>query len=281
MQKIETLDLLYGQITWEQVYLAMVLWALQLMGDKYTILRRQIKMNLPSATKEILKEPKETLDKVMEMISKWETPMLSCQTTKEMKGQTYEAKQVALDIMCEMLGLPLQSIQGADNTCPYCESPHHTREQCMERQSDEDLKDNAKLFIPSLKKIYKAQEEILQEGMRKGLKPHQETLMKSILYTLKDMKIGGNTIKELMDTEEYHQGENNEYNADAYLQHKGRPTRHTSTKDQECDKDDDPYCQGLEESTYDSDQECQEHDDYQDRSYQTNDRPTTMIKIAR
>ncbi len=116
---------------------------------------------------------------------------------------------------------------------------------------------------------------------RKGLKPHQETLMKSILYTLKDMKIGGNTIKELMDTEEYHQGENNEYNADAYLQHKGRPTRHTSTKDQGCDKDDDPYCQGLEESTYDSDQECQEHDDYQDRSYQTNDRPTTMIKIAR
>jgi len=62
----------------------------------------------------------------------------------------------------------------------------------MERQSDEDLKDNAKSFIPSLKKIYKAQEEILQEGMRKGLKPHQETLMKSILYTLKDMKIGGN-----------------------------------------------------------------------------------------
>ena len=116
MQKIETLDLLYGQITWEQVYLAMVLWALQLMGDKYTILRRQIKMNLPSATKDILNEPKETLDKVMEMISKWETPMLSWQTTKEMKGQTYEAKQVALDIMCKMLGLPLQSIQGADNT---------------------------------------------------------------------------------------------------------------------------------------------------------------------
>ena len=79
MQKIETLDLLYGQITWEQVYLAMVLWALQLMGGKYILLRRQIKMNLPSSTKEILKEPKETLDKVMEMISKWETPMLSCQ----------------------------------------------------------------------------------------------------------------------------------------------------------------------------------------------------------
>jgi hypothetical protein len=248
MQKIETLDLLYGQITWEQVYLVMVLWALHLMEDKYTLLRHEIKLSLPSATKEILKEPKETLDKVMEMISKWETPMLSCQTTKEMKGQTHEAKQVALNIMCKMLGLPLQSIQGADNTCPYCKSPHHTREQCMERQSDEDLKDNAKLFIPNLKKIYKAQEEILQQGMQKGLKPHQETLMKSIVHTLKGMEIGGNTIKELMDTEEYHQGEINECNENAYLQHKGRPTRLESTQDQEYDEEDDPYCQGLKES---------------------------------
>ena len=99
MQKIEDLDLLYGQITWDQVHLAMVLWALQLMGSKYQVLRRYIKMNLPSATKEILNEPRETLDKVMEMISKWETPTLSCQTTMEMKGQTYETKQVVLNIM--------------------------------------------------------------------------------------------------------------------------------------------------------------------------------------
>ena len=85
--------------------------------------------------------------------------------------------------------------------------------------------------------------------------------MKSILHTLKGMKLGGNTIKELMDTDEYHQGESNECKANAYLQHKGRPTRLKSTQDQEYDEDDDPYCQGLEESTYDSDQECQEHDD--------------------
>ena len=178
-----------------------------------------------------------------------------------MKGQTHEVKQVALNIMCKMMDLSLQNIQGTDNTCPYCESPHHTREQCMERQSYEDLKDNAKLFIPSLKRIYKAQEEILQQGMQKGLRPYQEKMMKSILHTLTGMKIGGNTIKELMDTEEYHQGESNEYNANTYLQHKGRPTRLTSTKDQEYDEDDNPYCQGLEESTYDSDQECQENDD--------------------
>ena len=88
VQKIEDLDLLYGQITWEQVYLAMVLWALQLMGSKYQVLRRYIKMNLPSATKEILNEPRETLDKVMEMISKWETPTMSYQTTRRIHERT-------------------------------------------------------------------------------------------------------------------------------------------------------------------------------------------------
>ena len=89
-------------------------------------------------------------------------------------------------------------------------------------------------------RIHKAQEEILQQGMQKGLRPYQEKMMKSILHTLKGMKIGGNTIKELMDTEEYHQGESNECKANAYLQNKGRPTRLKSTQDQEYDEEDDP-----------------------------------------
>ena len=69
MQKIEDLDLLYGQITWDQVYLAMVLWALQLMGSKYQLLKQHAKFKLPSDTKELLKEPNETLDKVIEMMT--------------------------------------------------------------------------------------------------------------------------------------------------------------------------------------------------------------------
>jgi len=79
----------------------------------------------------------------------------------------------------------------------------------MVRQSDEDLKDNVKLFIPSLKRIYKVQEEILLQGIQTGLRPYQEKMIKSILHTLQGMKIGGNTIKELMD-DEYHQGKSNE-----------------------------------------------------------------------
>ncbi len=44
--------------------LAMVLWALQLMGGRYQLLRQHMKFKLPSDTKELLKEPNETLDKI-------------------------------------------------------------------------------------------------------------------------------------------------------------------------------------------------------------------------
>ena len=167
MQKIEDLNLLYGQITWDQVYLAMVFWTLQLMEGNYQLLRTHVKFNLPSETKELLKQPNETLDKVIEMIRKWDTPTMSYHNTKEMKGQTNDGKQIALNIMCDMIGLPLQNLQSEDDTCPYCEKLHHTREQCRARKFDQDLKDNVKILIPSLKRIYKTQEEILQQGMQK------------------------------------------------------------------------------------------------------------------
>ena len=88
-------------------------------------------------------------------------------------------------------------------------------------------------------------------------------MMKSTLNTLKGMKLGGDKIKELMNTDKYHQGERMSCKENAYLQRRGRITSPQSTQDQEYDEDDDPYCQGFEkeESTYDSDQDCQEHDD--------------------
>ena len=158
----------------------MVLWALQLMGSRYKPLREHMKLKLPSNTKELLKEPNETLDKIMTMMTPWENPTMSFHDTKEMKDQTEETKQIALKIMCEMLGLPLRHVR-ADDTCPYCEKPHHTREQCWARKFDGDLKDEVKTLIPSLKKIYKAQEEILHQG---GFRSHQEKTMRSILHTL-------------------------------------------------------------------------------------------------
>ena len=117
-----------------------------------------------------------------------------------------------------MLVLPLRNVS-VDDTCPYCEKPHHTRKQCWARKFDGDLKDKVKILIPSLKKIYKAQEEILQQG---GLRPHQEKTMKSILHTLQGMTIGGIRIKELMDTDKYHQGETKKSKEHAYARKQPR-----------------------------------------------------------
>jgi len=62
MKVIEDLNLLYGEITWQQTYLAIVVWALELMDNRYQLLRQHMKFKLPSDTKELLKNLNETLD---------------------------------------------------------------------------------------------------------------------------------------------------------------------------------------------------------------------------
>ena len=64
--------------------------------------------------------------------------------------------------------------------------------------------------------------------------------MRSILHTLQGMTIGGIRIKELMDTDKYHQGERMKSKEHAYvrkqprdLQHRGRVTSPQSTQDRE------------------------------------------------
>jgi hypothetical protein len=272
MQKIEDLNLLYGQITWEQVYLAMVLWALQLMGGRYQLLRQHMKFKLPSETKEFLKEPNETLNKIITMITQWDTSTMSHQNQKEQREKA-DNKQMVLNMMCNMLDLPLQDDTSTDETCSYCKKPHHTREQCWLRKSDEDLKDKVKRLIPSLEKIYKTKEEILQQG---GLKTHQEKLMRSTLHTLRGMTIGGNRIKNLMDTDSNRQGERIKSKESASartqtrnLQFRGRvpePQTTQDREDQEYEEEDQSY--QNQRSTYDYDRDCQEHEDYQDGSHQ-------------
>ena len=202
-----------------------------------------MKLKLPSNTKELLKEPNETLNKIIAMITQWDTSTMSHQNQKE--KQQADNKQMVLNIMCNMLDLPLQDDTSTDETCSYCEKPHHTREQCWLRKSDEDLKDKVKILIPSLKKIYKAQEEILQQG---GLKTHQEKVMRSTLHTLQGMTIGGNRIKKLMDTDRYHQGERIKSKESASartqprnLQSRGRVPNPQTTQDQEYEEDHQNY----------------------------------------
>jgi hypothetical protein len=38
MKSIEDLNLLYGKISWDQIYLVIVIWALELMENKYKLL---------------------------------------------------------------------------------------------------------------------------------------------------------------------------------------------------------------------------------------------------
>ena len=40
------MNLLYGDISWDQIYLAIVIWALELMENKYRQLRQHMKFNL-------------------------------------------------------------------------------------------------------------------------------------------------------------------------------------------------------------------------------------------
>ena len=83
-----------------------------------------------------------------------ESPAMSYHYAKDIKGQTDGYKQVALKIMFDMIGLPLQHLQSVDDACPYYEKPHHTREQCRVRKFDEDLKDKVQTLIPRLKRIF-------------------------------------------------------------------------------------------------------------------------------
>jgi hypothetical protein len=99
MQKIENLNLLYEQITWEQVYLAMVLWVLQLNDSRYQVLRQHMKFKLPSDTKELLKEPNETLDKIITMITQWDTSTMDHQNQKEQQEKA-DNKQMVLSTLC-------------------------------------------------------------------------------------------------------------------------------------------------------------------------------------
>ena len=72
------------------------------------------------------------------------------------------------------------------------------------RKSDENLKDEVYTLIPSLKKIYKAHQDLLQQKGK--FTTDQGKMMKSILRILQET-IGGNTMETLMSARVHHQGE--------------------------------------------------------------------------
>ena len=97
-------------------------------------------------------------------------------------------------------------LSSTEEACPYCKKLNHTLKQCWLKKSDENLKDEVNTLIPSLKKIYKGQHDLLQQKGK--FTTDQGKMMKSILRTLQGMTIGGHTMETLMDTRvHHHQGE--------------------------------------------------------------------------
>jgi hypothetical protein len=257
MKAIEDLNLLYGEITWEQTYLAIVIWALELIDDRYKLLRQHMKFKLPSDTKELLKNPNETLDNVIKMVTQWDTQSMSYQEDNGLSQRDH--KQKTLTIMSKMLGLPLQNNTGTDEACPYCKKPHHTLKQCWLRKSDENLKDEVKMLIPSLKKIYKAQKDLLQQKGK--FTTDQQKMMKSILRTLQGMTIGGNTMGTLMNTEVHHQGEekypNRKYTPEL-TQAQGIPKRGREDENHRKYEEDSEYYETDQDGQQDQDNDRQD-----------------------
>jgi hypothetical protein len=257
MKAIEDLNLLYGEITWEQTYLAIVIWALELMDDRYKLLRQHMKFKLPSDTKELLKNPNETLDNVIKMVTQWDTKSMSYQEDNGIGHRDH--KQKTLTIMSKMLGLPLRNNTGTDEACPYCKKPHHTLKQCWLRKSDENLKDKVKTLIPSLKKIYKAQQDLLQQKGK--FTTDQQKMMKSILRTLQGMTIGGNTMETLMNTEVHHQGEekypNRKYTPEL-TQAQGTPKRGREDENHRKYEEDSEYYETDQDGQQDQDNDRQD-----------------------
>ena len=90
MKAITDLNLFYGVITWEQTYLTIVIWTLELMDDRYRLLSQHMKFKLPSDTKELLKNPNETLDNVIKMVTQWDTQNMSYRQEKGIHQQDYK-----------------------------------------------------------------------------------------------------------------------------------------------------------------------------------------------
>jgi hypothetical protein len=106
------------------------------------------------------------------------------------------------------------------------------------KKSDETLKDEVNTLIPSLKKIYKSQQDLLHQKGK--FTTHQGKMMKSILRTLQEMTIGGNTMETLMNTKVQHQGEK-KYTSD-HTHPRGSPNRGREDENQQEYEEEDQDC---------------------------------------
>ena len=115
------------------------------------------------------------------------------------------------------------------------------------------------MLIPSLKKIYKAQQDLLQQKGK--FTTDQQKMMKSILRTLQGMTIGGNTMETLMNTEVHHQGEkkypNRKYTPEL-TQAQGTPKRGREDENHRKYEEDSEYYETDQDGQQDQDNDRQD-----------------------
>ena len=159
MKSIEDLNLLYGEISWNQIYLAIVMWALELMENKYKLLRQHMKLNLPKSTKALLENPTDTLDQIIKMVTQWDTN----QVTSYMKNAMDRKRDMGRDtktlhIVANLLDIPMIQQETpkavaynttAETDCSYCKQKNHTLEQCRWKKFDRELKDKVVILVPT------------------------------------------------------------------------------------------------------------------------------------
>ena len=204
MKSIEDLNLLYGEISWNQIYLAIVMWALELMENKYKLLRQHMKLNLPKSTKALLENPTDTLDHVIKMVTQWDTN----QVTSYMKNAMDRKRDMGRDtktlhIVANLLDIPMaqQDMVKAvaynttlETDCSYCKQKNHTLEQCRWKKFDRELKDKVAILVPTLLKNHKALQDLLQQKGR--LSNDLENMVKSVLKTFQGLTIGGINMRD-------------------------------------------------------------------------------------
>jgi uncharacterized coiled-coil protein SlyX len=198
-KSIEDLNLLYGAISWDQIYLAIVVWALELMDNKYVQLRQHMKFNLPGTTKALLENPIDTLDQIIRMVTKWDSTQVTLRLKNAMgRRRNMDRRADTLYIVAELLDIPVAH-QGTVNAvtynattetdCSYCKQGNHTLEMCRNRKFDREVKDKVAIIVPSLVKSYKALHDLLQQKGR--VSNDLEKMIRSTLKTFQGLTIGG------------------------------------------------------------------------------------------
>ena len=74
-----------------------MVWALELMEDKYRQLRQHMKFNLPGTTKALLENPIDTLDQIIRMVTKWD----GTQVTPQMRNAMVRRSDMGSDTRTE------------------------------------------------------------------------------------------------------------------------------------------------------------------------------------